>query len=162
MRRLLDEIDDVWGVFLRVQLLIFVVLAILMAAGTFLVIWLFRMGLLGLSPFGLILLLILIYAAVQQVDNLWLRPQLMGRQLRLYPALVFVGLLGALGLSGVLGAIVVVPCIATAEVVGRYIHRKLLGLAPWPTEDVAATGEEKREEDVADQGEPEYLLNRLG
>jgi len=154
VRRLLDEIDKVWGVFLRVQLLIFVVLAILMAAGTFLVIWLFRTDLLGLSPFGLVLLLILIYAAVQQVDNLWLRPQLMGKQLRLHSGLVFVGLIGALGLSGVLGAIIVVPCMATVKVVGRYIHRKLLGLAPWPTEDVAAAGEEKREEDVADQGDP--------
>ncbi len=153
-RRLLDEIDRVWGVFLRVQILIFVVLAVLMAAGTFLVIWLFRTDLLGLSPFGLILLLILIYAAVQQVDNLWLRPQLMGKQLRLHPGLVFIGLLGALGLSGVLGAIVVVPCLATAKVVGRYVHHKLLGLCPWPPEHLDAIGEEKRKDDATDQGEP--------
>jgi len=157
MRRLLDEVDKVWGVFLRVQLLIFVVLATLMAAGTFLVIWLFRTGLLELSPFGLILLLILIYAAVQQVDNLWLRPQLMGKQLRLHPGLVFVGLLGALSLSGVLGAIVVVPCMATVKVVGRYVHRKLLGLAPWPQEDMVAVGEKEQEDDVVDHGEPKPI-----
>ncbi|MBU0703137.1 MAG: AI-2E family transporter [Chloroflexi bacterium] len=157
MRRLLDEIDKVWGVFLRAQLLIFVVLAILIAASTFLIIWLFQTGLLGVSPFGLALLLILTYAAIQQVDNLWLRPQLMGKQLRLHPGLVFVGLIGALGLSGVLGAIIVVPCMATVKVVGKYVHRKLLGLSPWPTEDLAAAGEEKREEDVADQGEPEPI-----
>jgi predicted PurR-regulated permease PerM len=153
IRRLLDEIDKVWGVFLRVQLLIFVVVASLMAAGTFLVIWLFQTGLLGLSPFGLILLLYLIYVAAQQVDNLWLRPQLMGKQLRLHPGLVFVGMIGALGLSGVLGAIIVVPCMATVKVVGGYIRHKLLGLAPWPPEHLAAASAEKREDDVADQEE---------
>jgi len=157
IRHLLDEIDNVWGVFLRAQILIFVVLAILMAAGTFLVIGLFRTSLLGLSPFGLVLLLILIYAAVQQVDNLWLRPQLMGKQLHLHPGLVFVGLIGALALSGVLGAIIVVPCIATAKVVGEYIRHKLLGLPPWSQEDLAAASEKEREEDAADQGEPKPI-----
>ena len=153
MQRLLDEVDDVWGVFLRVQLLIFVILVVLIAAGTLLVVWLFRSGLLALSPLGLVVLLILIYAAVQQVDNLWLRPQLMGRRLRLHPGLVFVGLIGALALSGVLGTIIVVPCMATVKVVGRYVHRKLLGLAPWPPEELAVAGEAQREDDPADQGE---------
>lgn len=154
IQRLLDEIDKVWGAFLRAQLLIFIVLASLMAAGTFLVIWLYRAGLLRLSPFGLILVLILLYAAVQQVDNLWLRPRLMGKQLRLHPGLVFVGLSGALALSGALGAIIVVPCMATAKIVGRYIHHKLLGLGPWPPEDVAAASEEQRGDDLVDREEP--------
>ena len=152
IQQLIDEIDKVWGVFLRVQLLIFVVLAVLIAIGTLLVIWLFRTGLLPWSPFVFILLLLLVYTAAQQVDNLWLRPQLMGRQLRLHPGLVFVGLTGALVLSGVLGAIIVVPGMATVKVVGRYVHRKLLGL-PWPVEALAAASQEKREDNFADQGE---------
>lgn len=139
-RRLVDEIDKVWGVFLRVQLLITVVLAFLMAAGTFLIIWLYRAGLLALSPWGLILVLILFYVAAQQVDNLWLRPQLMGKQLRLHPGLVFAGLVGALALSGVLGALIVVPFMATAKVAGGYIHRKLLDLDPWPQDEAKLEG----------------------
>lgn len=153
IQRLLDEIDNVWRVFLRVQLLIFIVLAILITTGTFTVIWLFRTGLLPWSPFVFILLLVLVYTAAQQVDNLWLRPQLIGRQLRLHPALVFVGLTGALALSGVLGTIIVVPCMATAKVVGRYVRHKLLGLPPWPAEALAVASQEKREGSLADQGE---------
>jgi predicted PurR-regulated permease PerM len=153
IQRLLDEIDNVWRVFLRVQFLIFIVLAILIVAGTFAVIWLFRTGLLPWSPFVFILLLLLVYTAAQQVDNLWLRPQLMGRQLRLHPALVFVGLTGALALSGVLGTIIVVPCMATAKVVGRYVRHKLLGLPPWPPEDLAAVSKEKQEDNLTDQRE---------
>lgn len=129
---LLDEVDRIWGKFLRVQLLIFVILTVLAAVGTLLVVWLFRSGLVEWSLFGFVLLLLLVYTAVQQVDNLWLRPQFLGKQLRLHPGIVFVGLIGALALSGVLGALVIVPVIATGKVVGRYLHRKLLGLTPWP------------------------------
>jgi len=75
---------------------------------------------------------------VQQVDNLWLRPQFLGKQLRLHPGIVFVGLIGALALSGVLGALVVVPIMATAKVVGQYVHLKLLGLDPWTEETLQA------------------------
>ena len=131
-RRLLDDVDRVWGKFLRAQLLIFFILAVLAAAGTLLVVWLFRSGHLEWSFWGFILLLLLVYTAVQQVDNFWLRPQFLGKQLRLHPGVVFVGLIGALALSGVLGALVIVPIIATVRVVGLYVHCKLLGLPPWP------------------------------
>lgn len=132
--RLLDEINRVWGVFLRVQLLIFLVLFILFILGSLLVIWLYQLGLIPFSTLGFVVTLILVYAAVQQVDNLWLRPQLMGSQLRLHPAIVFVGLVGALALGGVLLALVVVPLIASAKVIGRYVRLKLLDLPPWPEE----------------------------
>lgn len=143
VQRLLDEIDEVWGVFLRVQLLIFVVLAILMAGGTFSVIWLFRTGLLAFSPLGFILLLILVYAAAQQVDNLWLRPQLMGRRLHIHPGLVFAGLTAALVVGGVLGALIIVPLMATVMVIGRYIYSQLLDLPPWPQDEPVEPKEEE-------------------
>jgi predicted PurR-regulated permease PerM len=144
VRRLLDEVNDIWGRFLRVQLLIFCILFALVAAGTLLVVWLFRSGLLQWSLVGFILLMLLVYTAAQQVDNLWLRPQFLGKHLRLHPGLVFVSMIGALALSGILGAFVVVPIIATMKVVGRYVHRKLLGLPPWPEEELPA-GEHSQE-----------------
>ncbi len=73
LQHLLDELDEVWGVFLRVQLLMFLILGILMGAGFLLVIWLFRSGLLPFSPLALTLLLVLVVTAAQQVDNFWLR-----------------------------------------------------------------------------------------
>jgi predicted PurR-regulated permease PerM len=129
---LLDELDQVWSIFLRVQLLIFLILAILMILGSVLVIWLFLLGYVPFSYFGLIALLIITYALVQQVDNLWLRPKWMGHNLQLHPAIVMVSLLGALALSGVFGALVVVPVIASLKVLGNYIRCKLLDLPPWP------------------------------
>ncbi|MFC2025617.1 AI-2E family transporter [Chloroflexota bacterium] len=131
IERILNELNEVWGVFLRVQILIFIVLAILMSSGTFLVILLFRMRLLPFSPLGFVLLLILVYTASQQVDNLWLRPQLMGKHLQLHPGLVFAGLTAALLLGGILGAILIVPIMASARVTGRYIYCQLTDQTPW-------------------------------
>jgi predicted PurR-regulated permease PerM len=99
-----------------------------------LIIWLFRSGLLAFSPLALIILLILVFAGAQQVDNLWLRPQLMGYKLALHPGIVFAGLTGALIVSGLLGALLVVPLMASAKVLGSYIYAKLLDLPPWEDE----------------------------
>jgi predicted PurR-regulated permease PerM len=149
--RLLNEIDQTWSVFLRVQLFIFLILAVLLVAGSLLVVILYQAGLIPYSWIGLIGMLIIVYALIQQVDNLWLRPQLLGQRLRLHPAVVVLGLIGALVLSGVLGAIIVVPMIATAKLVGIYLHRKLLGLPPWPP-----TGDAEISQQVNGEGSPEY------
>jgi predicted PurR-regulated permease PerM len=148
--RLLNELEDTWNTFLRVQLLIFLVLGILMGLGVLLIIWLFRSGLLAFSPLALILLLVLVFAGAQQVDNLWLRPQLMGQKLRLHPGLVFAGLTGALIVSGLLGALLVVPLMASAKVLGSYIYARLLDQAPWEV-----STEELEPETPAEQIMPE-------
>lgn len=159
--RLLDEIDEVWGKFLRIQILMFFVIFMLMLIGTLLIVGLFRFGLLRWSPLGFIALLLLLYTAIQQLDNLWIRPHILGKQLRLHPGLVFAGLVGALMVSGLLGVLLVVPLLATIKVVGRFVHCKLLGLDPWPApapqpaseavEDIHAPEEPEQEKEHAYQ-----------
>lgn len=134
--RLLDELDRVWGVFMRVQVLIFIILVILFLIGASVVVWLYQIGWIPFSTVGLIVMLVVVYALVQQVDNLWLRPQMLGSQLRMHPGLVFVGFIGALALGGALAAIVVVPLMASFMVIWRYTRLKLLRLPPWPDESV--------------------------
>ena len=138
IRRLFDEMDEVWSVFLRVQLLMFLILGILMGMGFLLVIWLFRSGLIPFSPLMLIVLLVLVVTLAQQVDNLWLRPQLMGKSLRLHPGLVFVGLTGALMVGGLLAAFFVVPLMATAKILGQYIYCRLFDLPLWQNDDTGS------------------------
>lgn len=137
VERLAREVDAVWGKFLRIQILGFGILTLMMAVGTLLIVALFRSGLLRWSPLLFILLLLLVYTIVQQIDNLWVRPQLFGRGLRMHPGVVFIALVGALLLSGFLGALLVVPLLGTAKVVAGYIHRKLVGKPAWPEGEAA-------------------------
>ena len=105
-----------------------------MGVGTLLIVGLFRTGLLEWSPFGFILLLAVLYTLLQQLDNLWLRPRVLGRQLHLHPALVFVALVAGLTIGGLLGALVAVPLIATVRVVAKYLHRTFVVQASSSTE----------------------------
>lgn len=77
-----------------------------------------------------------IFLVIQQVENIWLRPQIMGQTLRLHPGLVFVGVIGALALSGILGALIIIPLMASISVLGRYIQAKLRDEPPWQEEIV--------------------------
>lgn len=125
-RAFLDELIQIWAVFVQVQTLIFVVLTVLILAGTYLVVLLFRSGWIPFSPLLFIALVIVVITLAQQVDNLWLRPRLMGRQLKLHSGLVFVGLIGGLVVGGFWGAFLIVPLMASANLVGRSLFPRLI------------------------------------
>jgi predicted PurR-regulated permease PerM len=94
---------------------------------------------LNISNLIFAIIVIIIFLVIQQIENIWLRPQIMGQTLRLHPGLVFVGVIGALALSGILGALVIIPLMATIDVLGKYIHAKLRDAPPWKEEIVQIT-----------------------
>jgi tetrahydromethanopterin S-methyltransferase F subunit len=89
-------------------------------------------------------IVVAIFFFIQQVENIWWRPQIMGHHLRLHPGVIFTGVIGALALSGVLAALVIIPLMASIAVLGRYIKAKLRGEDPWAGDVV--TEEEPEEE----------------
>jgi predicted PurR-regulated permease PerM len=96
---------------------------------------------LPLSKAWFAIVVIALYTLVQQVENIWLQPRIMGRRLRLHPGLIFVGVTSALALGGTVVALIIVPLLASAGVVGRYVHRRMLGLEPWSEAvDTLSTG----------------------
>jgi predicted PurR-regulated permease PerM len=87
---------------------------------------------LPLSKGWVVAMVIALYTLVQQMENIWLQPRIMGRRLRLHPGLVFIAVTSALTLGGTVVALIIVPLLASARVVGRYVHCRMLGLEPWP------------------------------
>ena len=73
-----------------------------------------------------------LYFLVQQAENIWLRPQIMSHNLRLHPGIIFVGVIGALAVQGILAALLIVPIMASCAILARYIHAKLVDQPPWP------------------------------
>jgi predicted PurR-regulated permease PerM len=69
-----------------------------------------------------------------QVKALWLRPLIMGRFLHLNTGLVFVAIIGAALISGILAALIILPLLVTVGQIGRYVRCKLLNLDPWLSE----------------------------
>jgi predicted PurR-regulated permease PerM len=66
-----------------------------------------------------------------QSKNFFLRPIIMGRSVHMNEALVFIVILIATILEGILGALLVVPVLASVVVIAGYIQRKVLGLPPF-------------------------------
>lgn len=95
------------------------------------------------------LLVLTIFGLIQVVENIWLRPRVMGNTLRMHPAVVFIAVVGSLALAGVLTALIVIPLLGSAAVLGRYLYAKVLDIDPWSSEtSEAGEGEAVVEPDV--------------
>lgn len=84
-----------------------------------------------LSNFWIAVLVLSIHAVLQQVDLNFFIPRLVGRQVKLHPMVVIIGIIVGGMLGGVLGILLAAPTIASAGVLARYVRSKLLDLPPW-------------------------------
>ncbi|MFN2152382.1 MAG: AI-2E family transporter [Anaerolineales bacterium] len=82
-----------------------------------------------------------LYLVLINFKNIWLRPRIMGRSVNLNEGLVFVAIIAAVIFGGVLGALVIVPVLASTIVIGRYLRARILGLDPFPPEQVSLVSE---------------------
>ena len=75
------------------------------------------------------------YWGVQQLENYFVVPRIMGRQLKLHPVVVFMAALAGASVAGVLGILLASPILATLRIFGRYTSRKLTDRQPFPLVD---------------------------
>ena len=73
----------------------------------------------------------LTYFLLQQFENLYLVPRVVGSRVRLHPAVVIVGVLAGLQLGGILGVLLAAPAIASARVLLGYAYGKLFDTEPF-------------------------------
>jgi predicted PurR-regulated permease PerM len=95
---------------------------------------------LNIPNFWFAILVFLLFGSINVIENVWLRPRIMGTSLRLHPAIVFIAIVGALALAGILMALIIVPLIGSGLVIGRYLYCKILDIDPWP-ESTGENGE---------------------
>lgn len=86
------------------------------------------LGLTTLQFAGVVLVAMII---IQQIENNFLVPRIVGDALDLHPLLVLVGAIMGSSLAGILGAILAAPVIASLKLLGSYAWRKLLDLPPF-------------------------------
>jgi predicted PurR-regulated permease PerM len=71
------------------------------------------------------LLVFVIYFILINVKNLWIRSILFGRSVNMHEGLVFILIILSVLVQGVLGAIIVIPLVATINIIGKYILNKI-------------------------------------
>jgi predicted PurR-regulated permease PerM len=84
-----------------------------------------------LSNFWVAGIVVIVYLALINLKNFFLRPYIMGRSVHMNEALVFIAIIIATILKGIIGALLVVPVLASVVVIGDYIRRRVAGLPPF-------------------------------
>ena len=82
-----------------------------------------------LSNFWVAGIVIVVYLFLINLKNFFLRPYIMGRSVHMNEALVFIAIIIATILQGILGALLVVPVLASVVIIGGYLQRRVLGLS---------------------------------
>lgn len=78
------------------------------------------------------LLVGVLYVIIFLIDTNYILPHILGRRVHLHPLVVIVGIIAGTALGGVLGMFMATPVLGTLRVLGRYTHRKLLDMDPYP------------------------------
>lgn len=87
---------------------------------------------LPLSNFWFAVLIIGVYLTLNYFKTIWLQPRILGQHVRMHEGLVFVAIVAAILVQGVLLVLIIVPVLASVIVVGRYLRRRILGETPFP------------------------------
>ncbi len=83
----------------------------------------------GKFPFAIIVMIL--YVIITQVESVYLIPRLVGRRVRLHPAVTFTGIISAALIFGMLGVLLITPTIASVRALLVYVFRKLRDLEPF-------------------------------
>jgi len=92
---------------------------------------------LQLSNVWFALLVAAVYMGLINIKNIWLRPRVFGRSVHMHEGIVFVAIMVAVLVQGILGALIIIPLLASITIVGKYTYRRIQNLPPWPDVDLA-------------------------
>jgi predicted PurR-regulated permease PerM len=84
------------------------------------------------SRLAFTLLVVALYLVVVQLHANLMAPFITGKAVKLAPATIMIGLLVGIHVGGIVGALLVVPVIATGKEYGRYVLAKLTDRDPFP------------------------------
>jgi predicted PurR-regulated permease PerM len=117
------------------------VVAMIIAAS---VAWVAGSAFYNLSGAWIALFVVMLFGLIQMIENVWLRPRVIGQWVHLHPAVVFIAIMGSLALAGVLVTLIIIPVLSSAGVIGRYVYCKILDVDPWPVPEETAVATEEQ------------------
>jgi predicted PurR-regulated permease PerM len=90
------------------------------------------------GPFWFVIIIIIIYVVIYQMENYVLLPRIIGYRLRLHPMVVILGALAGASVAGILGILLAAPFLASMRLIFSYIYCKLTDKPPFVDTETAA------------------------
>lgn len=94
-----------------------------------------------LDPLKFAVLVLAVCLILDQIFDNLVSPRILGQSLGVHPAGVLVAAIIVTNLLGIVGLVLAAPLLATINLVGRYILRKMFDLEPWPEKDIPSEKE---------------------
>ncbi len=85
---------------------------------------------LTISNLWLAVLTAVIYTVIQQVENNYLLPRIIGRSVNLHPLIVILGAIGGASIGGIIGIFLAAPVLASTRVLASYAYNKIIETPP--------------------------------
>jgi predicted PurR-regulated permease PerM len=89
--------------------------------------------------FAVMLVVVAVYLVLISIKNFWLRPFIMGRSVHMPEPLVFICIILATILWGIIGALLVIPMVVSLAIIFDYLRRRAFGMAPFPDAAISET-----------------------
>jgi predicted PurR-regulated permease PerM len=86
----------------------------------------------GMEPLAYTLIVVVLALLVDQIFDNLVSPRIMADVLKVHPGGVLVMALVAANLLGILGVVIAAPMLATLQLFGEYVLRKMFDQDPWP------------------------------
>ncbi len=79
-----------------------------------------------------------LYLLLNYIKTIWIQPRILGSTVHMHEGLVFVAIVVAILIQGVLLVLIIIPVLASAMVIGRYVRNRILGQQPFfePEEEI--------------------------
>jgi predicted PurR-regulated permease PerM len=113
---------------------------------------------LPVSNFWFAVIVFGVYLGLINVKGVWIRPLVFGRSVHMHDGVVFISIIIAVAIWGILGALVIVPLLASIGVVLRYVYRKAQHLPPWPEDEL----EEDAQDALSDEANGTEVADETG
>jgi predicted PurR-regulated permease PerM len=91
----------------------------------------------GLEGVPFAIIVVIVWALLQNIEAYFLVPRIMGGSLNLHPLTVVIAIIAGASLAGVLGIILAAPTVASLRIFGQYIYGKLTDHDPFPHHPVS-------------------------
>jgi hypothetical protein len=81
------------------------------------------------------------YILVQQAENNFIVPRVLGGAVKLHPLVIMGGVVIGASVAGIVGALLAAPVIASGKEIMSYLYAKILSQEPFPPPQAAPSGE---------------------
>lgn len=96
-----------------------------------------------IGSFWFVIVIIILYTVIYQMENYYLVPRIIGHRLQLHPIVVVLGAIAGASIAGIFGIMLAAPLLASGRILFSYIYAKLTDQPPFPNALIASQSDQQ-------------------